>query len=304
MAKKVWDGWDSKGVPVDDFVRIIYFDEAGTSDVRNEPIMVVVAVIIRDKIWLEIERAAQAIVNRLVPKDLRYEFEFHAGDLFCGRTKGFQRNAQDKEVRFEILRSFASIVRDFKLPIIYVAHDKRELPIKDAAMMTMHLELGRQICTAYVENWLRKKTRGRDVGMLISDVVHDDNKHQEKLIKKYLMRYRKFPMFVALGPVLEHVIDTIHFADSRESIGLQVADTCAYFIKRHLVNPSDSDAEPIYQIIAPNVFARVMMDGGKSDGSKEKLDKEMIERGLERRRRIARKAQSLKRQPLTNGKEA
>jgi hypothetical protein len=250
---------------VSDFVRIIYFDEAGTSDVREEPILVTTAVIIRDKYWLPIERDAQQIVDSIVPDTLRRDFEFHAGELFSGNAKGFQRNARDKAIRFEILRSFLGIVKKFKLPIIYVAHDKRELPIKGAQEMAAHLQIGRQICAAYVENWLVQKTKGRDVGMLISDVRSSDNKTEEKLIKHYLMRSRKWPMFATVGPILEHVIDTIHFADSKESIGLQVADACAYVIKRHLMNPADTDAEPLYKIINPLLFATVMMDGGKSD---------------------------------------
>jgi uncharacterized protein DUF3800 len=286
---------------VDDFVRIVYFDEAGTSDARTEPFLVVVAVIIRDKHWLAIERAAHDIVNRLVPEKMRQEFEFHACDLFAGNTKGFQRNARDKEIRFEILKSFLTIVRDFKLPIIYTVHDKERLPIRDWQEMTVHRELGRQLCAGYVESWLVKKTRGRDVAMLISDVVHSDNKREEKLIKRYLLRNRKWPMFATMGPVLEHVVDTIHFADSRESIGLQIADACAFFIKRHYMNESHADAEPLYQIIAGNIFARAIVDGGIRDGSKEKLEK-MLERDRELRRRRRLRLIKARRQSLTGGK--
>jgi hypothetical protein len=276
-------------------VRIVYFDEAGTSDARTEPFLVVAAVIIRDKHWLAIERAARDVVNRLVPPQMHDDFEFHACDLFTGNTKGFQRNARDKEVRFEILKSFLTIVRDFKLPIIYVVHDKQEFPLKDWQMVTMHREIGREICAGYVESWIRRRTRGRDVAMLISDVVHSDDKREEKLIKRYLMRYRKWPMFVTHGPVLEHVVDTIHFADSKESIGLQIADACAYFIKRHYMNESDSDSEPLYQIIAKNVFARAIIDGGKRDGSKERLERR-LQRDRARRLRLRREFMKRRRQ--------
>jgi hypothetical protein len=39
--------------------------------------------------------------------------------------------------------------------------------------------------------------------------------------------------------ILNRVIDTVHFAEKKSSSILQVADACAFFVKRRLMNTSE-----------------------------------------------------------------
>ena len=48
-----------------------------------------------------------------------------------------------------------------------------------------------------------------------------------------------------------HVIDTVHFAMKHESILLQIADHCAFIIKRHLMGKTDT--RELYDLLAPNI---------------------------------------------------
>ena len=49
-----------------------------------------------------------------------------------------------------------------------------------------------------------------------------------------------------------HVFDDIFFADSKNSIGMQIADICMYFVARHLMQKPDS--EGFYNIISDQIF--------------------------------------------------
>lgn len=53
------------------------------------------------------------------------------------------------------------------------------------------------------------------------------------------------------GGELFHFHDDMYFSDSRYSIGVQLADLCAYFIARHL--NGDSETEGFYKMIQPHI---------------------------------------------------
>jgi Protein of unknown function (DUF3800) len=51
--------------------------------------------------------------------------------------------------------------------------------------------------------------------------------------KKSLKQYQKFGIPLGIkNEKLDHIVDTIHFADSHECPGIQLADAVNYFIKR------------------------------------------------------------------------
>jgi hypothetical protein len=57
---------------------------------------------------------------------------------------------------------------------------------------------------------------------------------------------------------LNHMIETVHFAESQSTFGIQLADAASFIIKRHLTNPKDSDIEGFYRQIEPHIkFSRV-----------------------------------------------
>jgi hypothetical protein len=52
------------------------------------------------------------------------------------------------------------------------------------------------------------------------------------------------------GP-LAHMFDDVYFADSKYSIGVQLADICAYIINRHLCGGDDTG---LYEELRPNII--------------------------------------------------
>jgi hypothetical protein len=58
------------------------------------------------------------------------------------------------------------------------------------------------------------------------------------------------------GNELLHFHDDMYFGDSRYSIGIQLADLCAYFLARHL--EGDLEIQGFYEMVSPHiVFSQV-----------------------------------------------
>jgi hypothetical protein len=49
-----------------------------------------------------------------------------------------------------------------------------------------------------------------------------------------------------------HIIDTVHFAGKSESAPLQIADACAFVIKRHLMEKED--AATFFGTLRPQLY--------------------------------------------------
>ena len=147
-------------------VKVIYIDEAGSS--ATEPIFTWASIIVRDARWLSVERAAERIIETLVPKELREDFEFHAYDIF-GANKNWApwRNRDGKALRFEILRQFVGLIPKYRLPITECSWHKGQEK-HDDRFTKLTQGIAFLICIDSVERWFAKNAKS-DVGMLIAD---------------------------------------------------------------------------------------------------------------------------------------
>jgi Protein of unknown function (DUF3800) len=233
-------------------VKVIYIDEAGSSN--NEPVFTWASVIIKDWQWLKVERLAKEIAETLVPEQLRPDFEFHACDIFNGSNAWSQwRNNVGKELRFEILKRLIGLIRRNRLPIIQCSWVKNGE--RDRDIIKLRQGLAFSVCVDSVERWFQEKAK-TDVGMLVADV--QGQRKDEAIFKQEIRRARTVSR-LSRKPALRHIVDTIHFAGSHESIGLQLADICAFFIKRHYrAHPAD-EAEPFYDLLQPYICQSKMI---------------------------------------------
>lgn len=229
-------------------VRLIYLDEAGNTgtnlDDLTQPIHVVCGVIIRDSEWLSIENQVNQLISYLIPRAAdREDFEFHTCDIFQGHGffKGWRWDA-----RVDALTRLLAIIVDNNLPIIYGAVHKQDHKAKYAFPAAPH-DISFLLCAERVERWFKNRASD-DVGMFIAD----ETKAKSDM-KKSLKEYRKIIALGGRGDRLEHIIDTIHFADSRETYGIQLADAANYIIKRRLLE--NARALPFYEQISGNIYA-------------------------------------------------
>jgi hypothetical protein len=227
---------------------LIYLDEAGNTGDRlddpDQPIHVVGGIIIRDENWLAIEMAFNALVGVVVPlKADQTGFEFHASDIFFGHGAFDGWKEAD---RHKVFADLISIITNNKVPIVYGAINKPELNRKYAYPQSPH-DLAFLLCAERVERWFKNHAPDH-VGMFIADETR-----AKKGMKASLPRYREQISFGTRGERLEHIIETIHFADSRETYGIQLADVANYLIKRKLMGKANT--QPFYESLRPVIYA-------------------------------------------------
>lgn len=250
-------------------MRLIYVDEAGVSNINQEPFLVVAGVVVdADNQFKAVEAHLDELVEKHIPKEARIDFAFHAMELFHG-TKRFQRSFWSFQKRLEILDDLAAIPKKFDLPICYGITDRNSVPLNISRPASPQLIDGIAHahaffkCAAQTEVILR--SNANEVGMFIAE----DRERVRKMLKvsHAMLRGRmseedkealgfdeiRVGIFEKLIP-FERIVETVHFAQKTESSLLQIADVCAFTIKRDLMKASHSDR--LYNAIRDYVIFR------------------------------------------------
>lgn len=233
-------------------VRLVYFDEAGTASEAQEPILVVAAVLIdADKQWLRIEDHIAQIVQNLIPETDRESFHFHATKLFSERSKG----------GWTVLEAYLNIFVRYELPIAWggvrrsLIKQQMSPTIKPAKLLELQQGVAFLMCATMVEGWFTQHACD-EVGMCIGERATTGT--QENL--KTVFRHVRKEQLHALLPTtrFRHLIDAVSFRGRHESMGVQLADACNFFIKRHEMGKTDS--EHFYKMLQPWIIPNVVFD--------------------------------------------
>jgi len=241
-------------------VRLAYLDEAGISNPTHEPFLIVAGISINaDNQFKAVETHLDELAKKHIPEEKRGRFAFHAMELFHG-TKNFQRKDWPFEKRLEILDDLAAIPSKFDLPICFGVTDRNWAKSPEVLPNPTAPSLMEQIIHAHaffkfvlqLEVTMRA-TAHDEVAMLIAedrDVVRKMLKTAHAILRgRAPAQFRNaldglkesggLQVFDKLLP-LERIVETVHFAQNGESSLLQVADICAFAIKRHLMKASHS----------------------------------------------------------------
>jgi hypothetical protein len=235
-------------------VRLICFDEAGTASEEQEPILVVAAAMINaDRDWRSIEDDAQRIVSELVPEKDQARFLFHAKELFGTGTYDWGKNK-----RWEVLRAFLGIFEKYDLPIPWGGLDRasmRQRLLQDSFNLTPAQLLANQqgiaflICATVAELWFSNHAPD-EVGVCIGErAVEATQAHIQFLFRA--ARAKKLVESFAPSKFL-HLIDAVSFRSKKETIGVQLADACNFFIKRHEMKLKDAGG--FYEMLEPHIL--------------------------------------------------
>lgn len=238
-------------------MRIAYLDEAGISNPAHEPYLVVAGIILHaDEHWRPIEEHFRAIARRYLPDEPRPVF--HAMEIFHGTGK-FDRKKWPRSRRVHLLAELCEIPGKFNLPVIMGFHHRerhREMILKQYPKTS---EAQVQILThadtffkaaITIEGWMQRVTKDETV-MLIAE----DAKRMKTALKVIHSGYADRYAETGTGAKLFHstrIVETLHFAGKSESMPLQIADVCAFVIKRHLMDKEDSDG--YYDLLRPHIF--------------------------------------------------
>lgn len=237
-------------------VRIAYLDEAGISNPAHEPYLVVAGIILHaDEHWRPLEEHFRAIAQRYLPGESRPLF--HAMDIFHGNRR-FDRNKWPRQRREHLLAELCEIPGKFQIPVVFGFHHRQrhrddilkqhpDVREEDIRLVT-HMDTFIKASMA-IEGWMHRTTRDETVMIIAEDTPQ---------IKKQLkvLHSANTDRFATLGAGVKlfnatRIVETVHFAAKADSMPLQVADVCAFIIKRHLMEKED--AEPFFDLLRPHL---------------------------------------------------
>lgn len=241
------------------FMYISYVDDSGSgtseADDKNCPFLVMGGPIIEEGKYLAMESALSSALKDLVPEEEWDDFEFHASNMFHGKPP-FDRLGAEK--CRDILQQVLEWMAMLKMPILYGSVNKPSLRIQvyssaDPVDMAFRLYL------EALDDWFMMRVFQKEhaKGILIVDDFEQGN--ARKRISRAFRQWRSKPLTRAVKTGLaHHLLDDIYFGDSKNSIGIQLADVCVYFIARHLAEKPDS--EGFYNIIKDQIYRPKIFD--------------------------------------------
>lgn len=251
MPGRALGGADLQG---ERMTRHVYLDESGTGDIRKEPHVIVAGVVIDpDRHWKPVElRLAELAAKYAINHDPGVPIVFHANDILqCGGGWG-PRERYSKAHRVALISELCSIPARFGLPIVTGFVERKaiaEMYPKDslADQTNDALVLSAVRCTIGVERYMRQRTDAGEVATMI----YENNNESKKLIKE-VHEALKLQFFSDAPPLqgwqlkdflpITRVVDTAYFAEKEETSILQVADACAFAIRRFLSRLENGDA--------------------------------------------------------------
>jgi hypothetical protein len=237
-------------------MRVAYLDEAGIGDIDNEPIVVVAGVIMHaDGQWLTVEKRLKACVLKHIQEQDRAGFYFHGKDVFSG-SKHLPHSRYTREHRWALLDELCGLPHELSLPVFFAWIDRRELgkkhptaPIKD--LTTAAQAICASVCMFAIERFMRE-----NYGNEVAFVVHENNDQSRAIVREMHNEFRNPSKQLqdfqnshgtAYSLPFKNIVDTAHFAEKKDTPMLQLADICAFAIKRRLMAKPNSDrfAKPI-----------------------------------------------------------
>jgi len=145
------------------------------------------------------------------------------------------------------MHDLCAVPKKFDLPVIFGFAVREQLekliPNLSKADLVRNAQVyAALICTIQIEMFMQKSTPDGEVAML----VYEDNRTCRSFIRKSHNFFRLVDPSPVLPPELrgfypvKRIIDTAHFADKTDSSLIQLADTCAFVMKRRLMKTPES----------------------------------------------------------------
>jgi len=242
-------------------VYLVYLDDSETKQ-KDRKFQVMSAVIIKDEHFIDVELAMGLDLGNLLPQEMMNQFEeFHASELYGGY--GVFEGIEEWS-RFTAMRNLLGMVSDLEFPVVYGAVDQNLLSQQLYASASP-IDIAFRLCVEGIEDWIVKHPPSTSEPNSLSDfallIVDDCDKNTKATMRQTFrcLRGKIRPPNFEPGK-LGHVHDDLYFGDSKDSVGIQLADVCSYVIAKHLIG--DESIAEFYQIIEKQiVYGRVEPNG-------------------------------------------
>ena len=224
-------------------VRIAYMDESGADP--NDPVLVQAAVIVHgDAQLVPLCQKLEVLVEKHIPEKHRDGFIFHAADIYNGNGIFKDRAEWPHERRHAILDDLVAIPANLGLPLTIGIVDKIQFrkdrahlnvskPVVDVAIHAMAIIQ----CEMGVEMWMRNNAPTE-----IVHIIAEDNKDVRQAAREAHVMLKDGARLAKEGlenPVVFPFVkiwDGLQFASKEESKALQLADVCAWAMRRFFKN--------------------------------------------------------------------
>lgn len=236
-------------------VYLAYLDDSDTKD-KASKWQVMAAVMMPDYLFSVSELMLSFVIEHLIPEEkMDYFEEFHASELFGGYGvfEGI-----DQQKRFLAIESLLTVIETAHMHIAYGAVDLDYLRNQDYRSANPQ-DIAFRSCVKGIQNWLSdlsmQNFKKADVeagesweipiALLIADGGDKKNNAEMQRSFREIRKRVKIPLHA--GDSSSHFHDDMYFGDSKFSLGIQLADLCAFFIAKHL--EQKVEAEGFYRLI-------------------------------------------------------
>lgn len=240
--------------------RNAYIDEAGISNHRDEPVVVVAGVILHvDTQWRSLHEHFANLVEMFVPEEKREGFIFHAKDIWHGEGKVFSRALWKDRDRRDALRALCETVTQFQLPIVWghshkskvaeILKEEREYQDPGAVTRVAFMSAFAD-CAVRAEMWMKKYGGNECMNLVIEN--NNELKKYAKATYRELKSNRIFLRGLSDHLPIQRIIDAPSFMDKEDAPPLQLADACAFLKKRYF--GSRDDVSEYMKALLPSMF--------------------------------------------------
>jgi Protein of unknown function (DUF3800) len=221
------------------FVHLVYLDDSGSE--KDSKTVMVGALLIPENQFGKAETIAGMVIDTLINKhDVQGFKEFHAYELFNG--DGVFKQVEECH-RYEAIRVLLRVVEMLHLTFVYSAVDIKAH--SETAFGGGHpVDLAFRMCLRGVED--RCILELVDLWLPIMDETKDAALKSRLKTSFRSMRHKMLPPYDTQK--LNRCHDDMYFADSTDSIGVQLSDLCSYFVCRNINGLTDR--ENFYRIIS------------------------------------------------------
>jgi Protein of unknown function (DUF3800) len=236
-------------------VRFAFLDEGGIA--QHEPYAVVAGMFVHgDEQVIPLENRLEELVQKHIPENDREGFVFHAADIWGGGKYFKDKDVWPWERRAEILDDLVAIPGQLEIPVVYSwitkaerrPHIEQELRAKGREPRPYDFEIAYH-SIAFASCVLRIEQMMRDVWPdEIAQVIAEDNSDARKSIKGVLQILKSPARIKAAGLTdvrmlpLQRIRGSVQFAEKSENRPLQLADTCAFIIRRRYYRHNERSA--------------------------------------------------------------
>jgi hypothetical protein len=218
---------------------------------------IMASVLVKDSEFRALEALMSVTTYNLVPPEKQGLFtEFKASEVYGGH--GLYEGIPEFS-RYAAISGVLSLLSGIGVAVVYGALNLDYLKKVNYASANP-FDVVFRICARGVEHWMSGQLEQQYQQFLVDgapDQHHFDDKAlfivDESGENKALLQktFRQMRRSYGQPGELEYAFDDMYFGDSRFSVGIQLADACAYFIGRHV--SGDAEAEEFYSLIEPHI---------------------------------------------------